>query len=61
MNTFSQDVGALLESERYPALNESEKMVLGKLLENATNAQDQELNESTVSQDIATFTPILLP
>ena len=51
MNTFRQDVGALLESERYPALNESEKMVLGKLLENATNAQDQELNESTVSQD----------
>lgn len=61
MNTFNKDVVSLLDSDRYPALNESEKMVLGKLLTNAENAQEQELNESTVSQDIATFTPILMP
>lgn len=52
---------ALLESEKFPALNESEKMTIGKLLENAAMAQEQELTEATVSQDIATFTPILLP
>lgn len=60
MNNFEQ-IDALLDSERYNTLNESEKMVLGKLLENASVAQEQELNESTVSQDVATFTPILMP
>lgn len=60
MNIF-ENVDKLLDSPRYAAINESEKMVLGKLLTNAAQAQEQELNESTVSQDIATFTPILMP
>ena len=56
-------VSELLESKAYPALSESEKNVMSILLENA--AKDAEnvfkLNEGTVTGDIATFTPILLP
>lgn len=55
------DIIDLLESEKYAPIGASDKMVLEKLMENAEAAQAQELNESVVSQDIATFTPILLP
>lgn len=61
MANYDQEIQALLESERYPALNESDAAMMGMLLDNAAAAQEQALNESTVSQDIATFTPILMP
>lgn len=61
MSIIDQEITALLESERYPALNESDSAMMGLLLDNAREAQAQALNESTVSQDIATFTPILMP
>lgn len=57
----TNQIDKLLVSERYSKLNESEIVTLGTLLQNAAAAQTQELNESTVSQDIATFTPILMP
>lgn len=52
---------ALLESSKYPALNESEKMTIGFLLQNAEAEQALIMNEAVVSQDIAQFTPILMP
>lgn len=52
---------ALLESSKYPALNESEKMTMAFLLRNAEQEQSLVMNEATVSQDIAQFTPILMP
>lgn len=61
MTHFSDEIQALLESERYSKLDASNMVTIGKLLENAQDAQETELNESTVSQDIATFTPILMP
>lgn len=64
MSDFAFDshiIDSLLESDRYATLNESEKMTLGLLLNNTAIAQTQELNEAVVSQDIATFTPILMP
>lgn len=60
-NSNKNKFGALLESTKYPALNESEKMTIGFLLQNAEREQNLILNESTVSQDIAQFTPILMP
>lgn len=60
MNMFDA-YDALLESEKYPALNESEKMTIGFLLQNAEQEQATIMNEATVSQDIAQFTPILMP
>ena len=58
---MQNDYTALLESAKYPPLSESEKMTIGFLLQNAEAEQSLILNESTVSQDIAQFTPILMP
>lgn len=62
-NTLEQTspFAALLESAKYPALNESDKAMMSLLLQNADIEQTQILNEAVVSQDIATFTPILMP
>lgn len=61
MNMFNADNTALLESSRYPALNESEMTTMNVLLNNAKKEQEVIINEATVSQDVAQFTPILLP
>lgn len=53
----------LIESAEFAPLNESEKNVMRTLLENtAEDARSAfNLSEGTVTGDIATFTPILLP
>lgn len=53
----------LLESKEYAPLTESEKVVMSRILENtAADAKNSfNLSEGTVTGDIATFTPILLP
>ena len=58
---MSNNYQALLESTKYPKLNESEKMTIGFLLQNAEAEQQLIMNEAVVSQDIAQFTPILMP
>lgn len=58
---MSNQYTALLESKKYPPLNESEKMTIGFLLQNAEAEQSLIMNEAVVSQDIAQFTPILMP
>lgn len=52
---------ALLESTRYPSINESEKGTLKLLMINAQAEQNTIMNEAVVSQDVAQFTPILMP
>lgn len=62
-NANSSKIRDLLESTEYSPLTESEKVVLSTVLENtAKDAQNNfNLSEGTVTGDIATFTPILLP
>lgn len=55
------DYTSLLESAKYPALNESEKVTMGALFRNADDEQSNVMNEAVVSQDVAQFTPILMP
>lgn len=52
---------ALLESSKYPAINSVEKGALKLLMRNAEASQSQIMNEAVVSQDVAQFTPILMP
>lgn len=63
LNAKSNKIRDLLESTEYSPLTESEKVVLSTVLENtAKDAQSNfNLSEGTVTGDIATFTPILLP
>ena len=63
LSTKSNKIRDLLESTEYSPLTESEKVVLSTVLENtAKDAQSNfNLSEGTVTGDIATFTPILLP
>lgn len=55
------EIEALLESEKYPALLESEKATMALLFANAEAEQNSIMSEATVSQDVAQFTPILMP
>lgn len=63
LNAKSNKIRDLLESTEYSPLTEAEKVVLSTVLENtAKDAQNNfNLSEGTVTGDIATFTPILLP
>lgn len=51
----------LLESTKYAPLSESEKGIVAQLLENQEAESAKLMNESTLSGDIAQFTPILVP
>lgn len=51
----------LLESTKYTPLSESEKGIVAQLLENQENEASKLMKESTLSGDIAQFTPILVP
>lgn len=57
---FGADVAAVLESEKFGKLNESQMETMGLLLQN-TNKEIQRLNEGSDASDIAQFTPILMP
>lgn len=62
-NVKSTKIRDLLESTEYSPLSSTEKAVMSVILENTANdAQGNfNLSEGTVTGDIATFTPILLP
>lgn len=59
----SNKIRDLLESTEYSPLTEAQKNTLGILLENTASEASNNFNlsEGTVTGDIATFTPILLP
>jgi len=60
MELLTEKYADLLESEKYAPLEESEKGMMASLLEAGQRELDS-LSESTVSGDIAQFTPILIP
>ena len=55
------DIQLLVESEKYAPLTESEATSMSMLLKNTQNEHDRLMTEGTISADIATFTPILMP
>lgn len=54
-------VERLVESAKYTPLNNRQKVMMTKLLENAQKDLQKSINEGTLTADIAQFTPILLP
>lgn len=54
-------VERLVESSKYTALNNRQKVMMTRLLENAQKDLGKSINEGTLTGDIAQFTPILLP
>lgn len=62
-NIASNDsiVERLVESSKYASLNNRQKVMMTKLLENAQKDLQKSINEGTLTSDIAQFTPILLP
>lgn len=54
-------VERLVESAKYTALNNRQKIMMTKLLENTQKDLQKSINEGTLTSDIAQFTPILLP
>lgn len=54
-------VERLVESAKYTALNNRQKVMMTKLLENTQKDLQKSINEGTLTSDIAQFTPILLP
>lgn len=54
-------VERLVESSKYTALNNRQKVMMTKLLENTQKDLGKSINEGTLTADIAQFTPILLP
>lgn len=54
-------VERLVESSKYTALNNRQKVMMTKLLENTQKDLGKSINEGTLTTDIAQFTPILLP
>lgn len=58
---LTEKYAELLESEKYPTINESEKATMAQILEAGEREVEKLMSESTVSGDIAPFTPILIP
>lgn len=54
-------VERLVESAKYAPLNNRQKVMMTKLLENTQKDLQKSINEGTLTADIAQFTPILLP
>lgn len=54
-------VERLVESTKYASLNNRQKVMMTKLLENTQKDLAKSINEGTLTTDIAQFTPILLP
>lgn len=61
--SFSKDFQEeLLESSKYSAMDDIQKADVKRLFENTQNfLNQQQINEGTMTADIAQFTPILLP
>ena len=60
--SFDKSFGdKLLESNKYAPLTESEKSTLSKLFENTYKDAVNQVNEGTLTADVAQFTPIVLP
>jgi hypothetical protein len=57
----STAVSALINSGKYQRLNKQERQVMECMLKNTQNDMRRMINEGTLTADIATFTPILLP
>jgi hypothetical protein len=56
-----ENLKSLLESKKYPALNEMEKNTLAAIMETTLKDTEQQIAEGTISGDVAQFTPFLLP
>lgn len=61
MELLTEKFAELLESKKYPAIAMNEKVMMAQLLEAGAREEARLVNESSVSGDIAQFTPILIP
>lgn len=53
----NKEFDALLESEKYVALDESQKGTLAAIMENTVSETERMIEEGTIAADIAQFTP----
>jgi len=58
---MSKEFEALLESEKYMPLDESQRGTLSAIMENTVKETERMIDEGTISADIAQFTPFLMP
>lgn len=58
---LNEQIEALVESEKYTALDSSNANMMKSLLENTEKEMNQMISEGTLSGDVAQFTPILMP
>lgn len=61
MQLLTEKFDALLESPKYMSLNQSGKIAMALMLENAEAEYNKLMAESATTADIAQFTPILMP
>jgi hypothetical protein len=59
MELLTEKYQEILESQKYATLSEAEKVEYAQILEN--QVKEDRLSESTLSADVAQFTPILVP
>lgn len=58
---MEEEIKALIESSKYPTLNESDSIAMGLMLKNTDAELAKLVSEGTLSGDVAQFTPILMP
>ena len=61
MELLTEKYVDLLESEKMPALAESEKSTMAIMLENQQDEESKLLAEGTIASDVTQFTPIFMP
>jgi len=58
---LNETIQALVESEKYEGLSESDSSMMAMMLENAHTEAEKVLAEGTIASDVAQFTPIIMP
>jgi len=61
MNNKNFNIEGLIESSKYPKLSSSQSAAMSLMLQNTQIEHDRLLSEGTLTGDVATFTPILMP
>jgi len=61
MENLNENIQDLLESAKYPQLNDSDSAMMKLMLKNTADEYTRLVNEGTLSGDVAQFTPILMP
>jgi hypothetical protein len=58
---MNENIKALLESNKYATLSNSDSVAMGLMLQNTQVELEKLVNEGTLAGDVAQFTPILMP